>query len=320
MRSFLDATLRGVGQVFLQNHPLTGAIFLLAILANSVLSASTLADQGVSAAWLFAGAVLGTVVSTSVAILLRLDPQAIRQGLYGYNGTLVGIALPFFFQAGPAMLPAIAAATALSTGVMELASRLFGRWRLPVLTAPFVLTTWLALVVFSHVGALQPSSFMPGTPHVLPPIPLTPLGVAEGLLKGEGQVMFQAHWVAGLLIAIGLLVNSRRSFVFALVGSLLGELFALIEGVDAASVMTGLYGFNPVLTGIALGAIFPARHAAWVALLGMGATFVVAELLGLAFAPVALPALTAPFVLTTWLFLLPRIHGAPPQDPPVSGA
>lgn len=318
MRSFLDASLRGVGQVFLQNHPLTGAFFLLAVLANSLLSAAPLAAAGVSAFWLFAGAVLGTVVGTGVAMLLRRDPREIGDGLYGYNGTLVGIAVPFFFQAGAAMLPVILAATALSTGIMVFLSRLLGRWRLPALTAPFVLTTWLVLAVVSHVGGLQPSSYMPSASlaHLPSLAPLTPLELGEGLLSGEGQVMLQGHWISGILIAVGLLSNSRRAFVFALAGSLLGLLLGMLEGADPASLMAGLHGFNPVLTGIALGCVFPARHAGFWALLGMGATFVLALLLSYAFHPTGLPVLTAPFVLTTWLFLLPRVRTAPSQLPP----
>ncbi|MNR89461.1 Urea transporter [compost metagenome] len=307
LRTFIDVTLRGVGQVFLQNHPLTGAFFLLAILANSLLSGDALASQGVSAFWLFFGAVLGTVISTSTAMLLRLDRQAIQEGLYGYNGTLVGIAIPFFFQAEAGLILLIAVATALSTVVTELCSRLLRRWQLPALTAPFVLTTWLALATVPQIGGLQPSGFMPGASPALPlSAPLTLLGAGEGLFTGVGQVMLQGHWLAGLLMLIGLLVNSRRSFAFGLLGSFLGLLLGVMGGADSASLQAGLHGFNPVLTGIALGAVFTARHATVTALLGMGATFAMTGILMASLTPTGMPALTAPFIVTTWLFLAAR--------------
>lgn len=307
LQSFIDVTLRGVGQVFLQNHPLTGACFLLALLANSLLAGDSLASQGVNATWLFAGALLGTGASTLTAMLLRLDREALRAGLYGYNGTLVGIAIPFFFQAEAGLLLAIAIAAALSTLITDVGMRLFTRWQLPVLTAPFVLSTWLTLLAIRMLGGLQPSGFMPGSsPALSSSAPLTLIGAGEGLLTGVGQVMLQEHWLAGLLMLIGLLVSSRRAFAFGLLGSLIGLLLGLLGGADASSLQAGLHGFNPVLTGIALGAVFSARHATVTALLGMAATFLMTGLLGAALTPSALPALTAPFIVTTWLFLVAR--------------
>ena len=55
LRSFTDRTLRGVGQVMLQNNPVTGALFLLGIFISS---------------WV-AGlyAVVGTVAATETAMM-----------------------------------------------------------------------------------------------------------------------------------------------------------------------------------------------------------------------------------------------------------
>lgn len=317
LHTAIDLTLRGVSQVFLQNHPLTGACFLLALLANSLLAGDSLTSQGVSATWLFAGAVLGTVASTLTAMLLRLDRQALHAGLYGYNGTLVGIAIPFFFQADAGLLMAIAitAAAALSTLITEFGRPFFTLWKLPVLTAPFVMSTWLALFAIQALGGLQPSGLLAGASPAPSPAPaLSLLGAGEGLLTGVGQVMLQEHWLAGLLMLLGLLVSSRRAFAFGLLGSLVGLLLGIWAGADAASLQAGLHGFNLVLTGIALGAVFRARQTtAWI-LVGLGATFLMADYLEAALAPSALPALTAPFIVTTWFFLLlTRLDRKPPS-------
>jgi urea transporter len=42
--------------------------------------------------------VLGTVVSTLTASLSGYDKEDIRNGLYGFNGTLVGIAIGVFME------------------------------------------------------------------------------------------------------------------------------------------------------------------------------------------------------------------------------
>jgi urea transporter len=51
---------------------------------------------------LFAG-VLGVVASTLTAIWLKADEAALRAGLYGYNGVLVGLALATFIAPGAAL-------------------------------------------------------------------------------------------------------------------------------------------------------------------------------------------------------------------------
>ena len=70
---------RGIGQVMFQNNALSGGLMLLGIAFNS---------------WQLAVlSVLGTVVSTLTASLSGYDKEDIRNGLYGFNGTLVGIAI-----------------------------------------------------------------------------------------------------------------------------------------------------------------------------------------------------------------------------------
>ena len=81
---FVDSCLRGVGQVCFMNNPITGLAILVAMFVGE--------------AWLgFAGA-LGLVVSTLAAIVIGMDRGAIRAGLFGFNGVLVGAGLSLFLQ------------------------------------------------------------------------------------------------------------------------------------------------------------------------------------------------------------------------------
>ena len=63
-----------------------------------------------------------------------------------------------------------------------------------------------------------------------------------------------------------------------------------------------------MLTAIALGTVFhaPGPRVAVYAAVGTVFTVVAQAALNVAFEPIGIPALTAPFVLTSWLFLLPR--------------
>jgi urea transporter len=78
-------------------------------------------------------------------------------------------------------------------------------------------------------------------------------------------------------------------------------------------------GFSPVLTAIALGAVFhaadaPRSRVIGYALLGTVFTVVVQGALNVLLTPFGIPTLTAPFVLVTWLFLLPRAPAAAGDD------
>src|SRR5512138_3172817 len=129
-------------------------------------------------------------------------------------------------------------------------------------------------------------------------------------LRGIGQVMFQDNPLSGLLffVAIG-----WGSFVAGMPQVAAGGLVALVAGtltaqwlrVDAAGLAAGLYGYNAYLVGLALGTFLAVSPLFWIYVAVGGAVSVVATL-GTAnvFKTWGVAALTAPFVLTTWLLLL----------------
>ena len=83
---------------------------------------------------------------------------------------------------------------------------------------------------------------------------------------------------------------------------------AHLFGAESELITGGLLGFSPVLTAIALGTVFyrPSWRVAAYTALGTVFTVIAQSALNVALTPLAIPALTAPFVLVTWLFLLPR--------------
>ena len=83
---------------------------------------------------------------------------------------------------------------------------------------------------------------------------------------------------------------------------------AHLFGAESDLITGGLLGFSPVLTAIALGTVFyrPTPRVAAYAALGAAFTAVTQAAMNVALTPLAVPALTAPFVLVSWIFLLPR--------------
>jgi len=111
-----------------------------------------------------------------------------------------------------------------------------------------------------------------------------------------------------LIFLVGLAVNSLAAAAFALAGAILAVLTAHVLGAESNLITGGLLGFSPVLTAIALGTVLyrPSGRAAVYAAVGTVFTVIAQSALNVALMPLAIPALTAPFVLVTWLFFLPR--------------
>ena len=144
------------------------------------------------------GAVFGALVGTGQALLLKYNSDDIRQGLYGYNSTLVCLAIFYFFGLTiPALIASFLGAT-LSVFITNIMRR---TWRLPTFTAPFIVSTWIvmsALLTF-HFAPLQTS-----------PLPMSnTISMISALCLGVGQVMFLEDVVAGMILFIGILAGSR---------------------------------------------------------------------------------------------------------------
>jgi urea transporter len=199
---------------------------------------------------------------------------------------------------------------------MAAVADLLAAWDVPTLTAPFVLATWfflLATYQFTHIHATTalPPPVLP-TPVTLPGA-ITPTTYVEGFFKGVAEVFLQDNLLTGAIFLVALLVNSRVSFLAAAMGSLVGLLIAVVLGAPESSIRLGLYGFNSVLTAIALVGIFYLLDwkSVLYALLGVIVTAIVYASLTHALAPLGVPALTAPFVIVTWFFLLAKTSFPP---------
>jgi urea transporter len=303
----VDTLLRGVGQVMFQNNPLTGLLFLVGILVNS---------------FKFCGAgLLGLAASTLAAHLLGADRTLIRAGLFGFNGILVGIALAFFFEFDLLLAVYIVLGAVVSTVVMMALINLLSPWDMPALTAPFVLTAWLLLFAVYQFGFLHPTELIaPAAPDPAAAVQtelrelatgtggLTAANLVHGFFRGVGEVMFEDNLLTGVIFLVAIAVNSRISAAFAALGAAIGLLTALALGGDGFTAYHGLYGFNAVLCAIAIGGLFFVLtwRSAVYALLASAFSVVAFAAIAVLLAPIGMPALTAPFVLTTWLFLLPK--------------
>ena len=304
----VDTLLRGTAQVMFQDSAWCGLFFLLGIFWGAW--AEGIPEVAV-------GAVIGLAVGTLAACLLGAPKEDIRKGLHGYNGILVGCALPTFFGANVTCWVLVIVGAFFSTVIMMAVSRFLRTWKVSAMSGPFVFTTWFILLASYNFARFK----ITGLPH--PTLPVQPAEAVAALpgmevlvratLKGVSQVFLIGNEVTGVLFLIGLAVSSLPASIFAWCGSAVAIATAAFLGADEGSVAEGLYQFSAVLTAIGLGSAFysPNWRVILYALLGTVFTVVAQGALNVALAPLGIPTLTFPFVIAAWLFLLPNLQFMP---------
>jgi urea transporter len=290
----LRIILRGVGQVFFCCNAVTGFIFLVALYIGGLTAG--------------AAATVGVISSTVAAYLLGFSEDDIDAGLYGFNGTLVGPCLFLFLEHSPQLWLYVVLASILSSVVLAALMRILAPYRIPASTSPFVLTCWMFLVAVYAFDAFTRGPVLP-PPNI--PVAVTGAGSVPAdmwfaaLTKGVSEVMFADSIIVGLLFLTGIAIVSLRGALMAASGAVIGVVVPMLLGANLSAIEMGLYGFNPVLTMMAVGWVFlePSGRSAALAVLAGILTVVCQAGLANFLAPIGLPTLTFPFVLTMWMFL-----------------
>lgn len=291
----LDSILRGIGQIMFQNNSYTGILFLIGIFYNSTQSGLM--------------TFFGASISTITAFILGSDSSLIKNGVFGFNGALTAIALATFLPFSLPTLVYITIASAMSTIIMSALIRLFSFIKMPVLTAPFVFVTLCFLLGYVHFNPLQSTHFI-SKANLQEQISLenflTITTFTEGLYTGVSQVFFQENTITGIIILIGLFINSQKCFAMALIGSIIGLFTVYLFGIPESVIRSGAYNFNSVLTAIALGSIFfhLNLYSLAYAVSGIIITCIISAALSTAFISIGMPVMTLPFVVATWLYVL----------------
>jgi len=272
IKNFAEIIFRGISQIFLLNNVITGILFLAGAFYNS---------------WLIGiGAVIGVLTGTFTALLFKYKRDDINQGLYGYNGALVGLATVYFFGFSMPSVIALFFGAILSSIIMHFMIKR----KLPPFTAPFIISTWIvmAIILTLHIMPLQ-SAQLPNASN---------LEIIPALSRGIGQVMFQENIFTGIILFVGILVCSRISSFYALLGTGIGVVVAFMCSFPLSMITAGLFGFNGVLCGIAF------SNKKWSALILAMTSIVISIFLIYGMMNLGIITLTSPFVLSAWLVLL----------------
>lgn len=266
----IQTTLRGIGQVMFQNNIYSGALFLAGIFYNS---------------WLLGlAALLGTIISTGAAQFLKYSKEDIENGLYGFNGTLTGIAIFLFFEVNVAIVFALILGTILSTLVMHYLKKI-----VPPFTAPFVLATWL--VIYSLLFIFNFTLLTSSAPTE------SSFQILAAFSNSFGQVMFQENVITGLFFILAILVNNKLMAGYAIYAAILGSLSGWLFSEPISAINAGLMGYNAILCAIAL------TGKSWRDFIWITLAIILSTMLNIGLALTGIITLTAPFVLATWIIL-----------------
>ena len=268
------AVLAGFAQVMLQPSPLVGAAFVAGAFWNSYIIASF--------------GVLGCFAGVLTAIILGYPKDERHDGLYGFNGALVGLGMGYFYEASPLLAVLVVVGGAASSIVMH--------WMLCLnlrpLTFPFVVVTWLFMVLSWATGGL--GGAIGTAPDQLA------ISMLDALSRGVGQVLFQESVVTGIVLFSAIFLRNWTQGIYALLATALGLGIAYLAGFPVYAINLGLFGYNAVLCGILFAGQTLRDFLSAVAAIGLSVVLVrLAHGLEVA-------ALTFPFVLSSWLVLWVR--------------
>lgn len=276
---FADMILKGVGQVMLQENAWTGLLLITGLWAGN---------------WRFAvAAIIATIAGTLTASLMKYGLKEQQAGVYGFSPALTGVVLVFMFRDTFLIWMLVLAGGVLAA----LLQHFFIKRKVPGYTFPFIVVAWIFIFLLRHLNGNVDTGFGTLSPD------MEPYWFFSSLLKGYGQVIFQGSLISGVLFFAGVVISNNKSALYGLTASLAGVLFSMVNLQPLVHLQAGLFGFNAVLTAIAL-VENKRSDFIWIAL-GVEITIIFHNLfIDFRVFDAVGGVLTFPFVAGTWITLL----------------
>lgn len=265
---FADSLLHSYSQIFFSNHRLFALILMVVTFFD-----------------VFAGicgltAVLG---ANGLAYVMGFNRNNIRMGYYGFNALLVGLGLGVYYQPGSEFFLVLFSAILLTLLFTLMMEGVIGKYGLPYLSIPFLFALWMVILASRQYSSLVVSErglFTMGAMYGEGGVPLldtyrwiTEIPIPEVFkiyFRSLGAIFFQYYLLAGIIIAIGLLIYSRIAFLLSITGFLAAYGYYSIVGASIEQLSYSYIGFNFILTSMAIGGFFliPSRSSfLWMILL-----------------------------------------------------
>ena len=274
--NILEGILNSYSQIFFSKNKVFAVILVVVTFFDLVAGVSGL---------------VSVIAANLAATLIGYSKEKAAEGYYGFNSLLVGLGIGIFYQPGIAFIFVLLFASLFTLFLTIWMEGYFGKYGLPYLSWPFLIGIWVVTLASRSFSTLEISErglyifndmySYGGIPMVKMYDLVNNLPLHESIViyfKSLGAIFFQYHLLAGVLIAIGLLIYSRIAFLLSLLGFFTAYFYYLFIGANLSELSYGYIGFNYILTAIAIGGFFiiPSRYSfLWVILLTPIISFII---------------------------------------------
>lgn len=282
--------LKNISQVLLLNNAWTGLFILLGLFIGSW-------KVGVMA-------LIASVIALLLAKRTNYSEEEINTGLSGFNPVLTAIALTLFLVPKWYSLIIILVAIIITMPIGSAFREFFKPFGAPMLTMPYVFVSWLILLMSFQFKFVNADVNI--LPNAIQEIQFSGhhIQFINAFLSGFSEIFLLKSVLAGTLILIGIFIASRKAGVYAIVANLIGFLAVIVLGANHDQINEGLFGYNVILTVLALGIAFRTRIQRPISIvLGILLTVVIHAGMTTLLTPYGLPVFTLPFIIATWIML-----------------
>lgn len=260
----------------------------------------------------------GVLLAIATARLSGLNEYSINTGLYSYNAVFIGIGMGTFYNIGVAFLVLFLLIIVLSVILSAVLQTRMAKAGLPFLSLPFILCFWIILLVTKEFSAIDLSTrniywlnemYAIGDTRLLnfvmfmENLRIPPL--VDTFLRALSSLFFQHNILAGLLIAIAVLLHSRIVFSLLLIGFISAYSFNYIVKAYEGGINYYLLGVNYMMVSVAIGSFFaiPSLYSYLWAIVSVPITFIMVIALSKIMGLWLLPVYSLPFCITIFSLL-----------------
>ncbi len=301
--TILPATLNSYSAIFFFNNKFLASAILLVTFFNFFAGLSGL---------------IAVLVTVFIANSMGMDKIQLKNGIYSFNALLTGIGMGTFFDPGYVFFSLLLLAALLTVILSVTLGGWLGKNGLPFLSIPFVISFWFIVLPsaqFENLGLTQRNIYWMNEVYAIggnsmltffQTIDSMPIHkMLDIYLRSMSSIFFQNNLIAGLIIAIVVLISSRIAFSLTILGFLSAYLFAQFSGSEAASITYYNIGANYIMVAIAIGGFFiiPSRYSYLWAVLLVPLTSLVLLFMSKLLGFIQLPVFSLPFSFVVILFV-----------------
>ena len=298
-----EGILNSYSQVFFSKNKLFGIILLIITFFDLLAGLSGL---------------LAVIITYLAGSGIGFHKTRVSEGIYGFNSLLVGLGLGIYFEPGIPFFFVLFLASLFTLFLSVSMEGVIGKYAIPYLSLPFIISIWLIALAtsqFEALGISQRGIYTLNDLYVIGDKTLVnvyswwnEIGIPSSLrvyFFSLGAIFFQYNLLSGIIIAFGLLYYSRIAFSLSLLGFYSAYVFYMIIGANISEANYSYIGFNYILTAIALGGFFiiPSKLSYFWTIILIPMVAIITISLSIIFSTFNLPIYSLPFNIVVLLFL-----------------